>query len=71
MALVRIIAMALLLVSVIFYFTAKEYAIYPAALGFIMIALINLPVNIWINIQLRKAKKEKPEQSDPGQIDNK
>ena len=57
MSLVRIIAMVLLLAAVILYFTQPAYAMYPAMAGFIMIAFINLPLNFWVNWQLRRKKE--------------
>ncbi len=57
MSLVRIIAMVLLLAAVILYFTQPAYAMYPAMTGFIMIAFINLPLNFWVNRQLRRSKE--------------
>jgi len=35
MKLVRIIAVVLIIAAVVLYFTAKEFALYPAAVGFI------------------------------------
>jgi len=57
MRLVRIIALVLIIAAVVLYFTAKEYALYPAAVGFVLIALINLPLNIWIAINREKHRK--------------
>jgi|GEM_PF-2896938 len=54
MRLVRIIAAVLIVVAIVLYFTAKEYALYVAILGFALIALINIPLNIWIAFQQRK-----------------
>ena len=64
MTLVRIAAMILLLVAVILYFTHTRYAIYPAILGFAMIALINLPMNFWINRTQKKEELRKFESED-------
>lgn len=58
MNLVRIIAVVLIILSAILYFTAKEYALYPAVAGFILIALINLPLNIWLAYKREKLRKE-------------
>ena len=57
MKLVRIIAAVLIIVAIVLYFTAKEYALYPAALGFIMIALINIPLNIWMGFKRNQERK--------------
>lgn len=54
MNLVRIIAVIMVIASAILYFSAKDYAIYPAIVGFAMIALINLPLNVWITYKQRK-----------------
>lgn len=56
MNLVRIIAIVLVIASAALYFTARQYAIYPAILGFAMIALINLPLNIWIAYKQNKSR---------------
>ena len=61
MGTVRIIAVILIIVAVILYFTAKEYALYPAAVGFVLIALINLPLNIWLAIKGEKQRKRELE----------
>ena len=61
MKLVRIAAMVLIIAAVILYFTAKEYALYPAAVGFVLIALINLPLNIWLAIKQGKQRKQELE----------
>jgi hypothetical protein len=61
MKLVRIIAAVLIIVAIILYFTAKEYALYPAALGFLIVALINLPLNIWLAFKREKQKKRELE----------
>jgi hypothetical protein len=61
MRLVRIIAVVLIIAAVVFYFTAKEYAIYPAAIGFLLVALINLPLNIWLAIKREKLRKRELE----------
>ena len=55
---VRIIALVLIVASVILYFTAKEYALYTAITGFSVIALINLPLNIWLAFKREKRRKE-------------
>lgn len=57
MNLVRIIAAAMIIASAILYFTAKEYALYPAIAGFAIIALVNLPLNIWLAVQREKQRK--------------
>ena len=66
MNLVRIIAVGLIIASAVLYFTAKEYAIYPAIAGFAIIALINLPLNIWLAIQREKARKHEKERYENG-----
>ena len=58
MNIVRIIAVVLVIVSAILYFYAREYALYPAIVGFAIIALINLPLNIWLSIQKEKIRKK-------------
>lgn len=58
MNLVRIIAVIMIIASAILYFTAKEYAIYPAIVGFAMIALINLPLNIWLTYKQRQMQNK-------------
>jgi len=58
MKIVRIIAMVLIITSLVLYFTAKEYALYPAIAGFAIIALINLPLNIWLAVQRGKLRKK-------------
>ena len=62
MKLVRMIAAILIIAAIILYFTAKEYALYVAAVGFAMIALINLPINIWLAFQNEKIKKAEMKQ---------
>ena len=62
MRLVRIIAAVLIIAAVVLYFTAKEYALYPAAVGFLLVALINLPLNIWLAIKREKQRKQDLEQ---------
>lgn len=57
MNLVRIIAAVMIIASAILYFTAKEYALYPAIAGFAIIALVNLPLNIWLAVQREKQRK--------------
>ncbi|HSG68689.1 MAG TPA: hypothetical protein VK994_08280 [Bacteroidales bacterium] len=64
MTLVRIAALVLLLAAVILYFTYPAYAMYPAIIGFAMIALINLPLNFWINRRQRKEEIRKFEAED-------
>jgi hypothetical protein len=66
MNLVRIVAVVLIIVSAVLYFTAKEYAIYPALAGFAVIALINLPLNIWLAFQREKQRKLEMEQYEAG-----
>lgn len=66
MNLVRIIAVVLIIASAILYFTAREYALYPALAGFAMIALINLPLNIWLAIQREKERKRELETYEKG-----
>ena len=56
--LVRIVAIVLVIASGILYFTAREYAFYPAIAGFAIIALINLPLNIWLAMKRERMKKE-------------
>lgn len=58
MNLVRIIAVVLIIIGAVLYFTAKEYALYPAIAGFAIIALINIPLNIWLAVQRGKLRKE-------------
>jgi len=58
MNLVRIIAVVLIIASTILYFTAKEYALYPAIAGFALIALINLPLNLWLAYKRERQRKE-------------
>lgn len=58
MNLVRIIAVVLIIIGAVLYFTAKEYALYPAIAGFAIIALINIPINIWLAMQRGKLRKE-------------
>jgi len=66
MNLVRIIAVVLVIASAILYFTAREYALYPALAGFAMIALINLPLNIWLAIQRERGRKRELETYEKG-----
>ena len=61
MNLIRIIAVVLIIISAALYFTAKEYALYPAVVGFALIALINLPLNIWLAIHREKQRKQEME----------
>ncbi len=58
MKIVRIIAVVLIIVSAVLYFTAKEYALYPAIAGFAIIALINIPLNIWLAVRRGKLDKK-------------
>ena len=58
MNIVRIIALILIIASVILYFTAKEFALYTAIAGFAVIALINLPLNLWLALKREKKRKE-------------
>lgn len=62
MNIVRVIAVVLIIVAAILYFYATEYAIYPAIIGFALIALVNLPLNIWLSIQRGKINKNKFEE---------
>lgn len=61
MNLVRIIAVVLIIAAAVLYFTAKDYAFYPAIAGFAIIALINLPLNIWLALKREKMRKEEME----------
>lgn len=61
MNIVRIIAVVLVIVAAVLYFYAKEYAVYPAIVGFALIALINLPLNIWLSIQRGKIHRKQQE----------
>jgi len=58
MNLVRIIAVVLIIASTILYLTAKEYALYPTIAGFALIALINLPLNLWLAYKRERQRKE-------------
>jgi membrane protein YdbS with pleckstrin-like domain len=58
MNIIRIIAVLLVILAAILYFYAREYAVYPAIVGFVLIALINLPLNIWLNMQRNKINKK-------------
>ena len=62
MNIVRIIAIGLVIVAAVLYFYAPEYAIYPAIIGFALIALINLPLNVWLSMQREKEKKQQLKQ---------
>lgn len=64
MNIVRIVAAALVVASAILYFSAREYAIYPAIAGFAIIAFINLPLNVWMATQRGKIKKDQAVKSD-------
>jgi hypothetical protein len=70
MKLVRIIAAVLVVLAIVLYFTAKEYALYPAALGFILVALINLPLNIWLAFKREKERKIELEKYEAGRKDS-
>ncbi len=61
MNIVRIIAVILVIVAAVLYFYAKEYALYPAIVGFALIALVNLPLNIWLSIQRGKIHRKQQE----------
>jgi len=61
MNIVRIIAVVLVIIAALLYFYAREYALYPAIVGFALIAMINLPLNIWLSIQRDKNRKNKQE----------
>jgi hypothetical protein len=67
MRLVRIIAAVLIIVAMVLYFTAKEYALYPAALGFILIALINIPLNIWLGFKRNRERRKEIEKFEAEQ----
>jgi len=54
MKLVRMVAAVLFVVAIILYFTEKEYALYVGIVGFALIALINIPLILWIAYQQRK-----------------
>jgi len=66
MNLVRIIAVVLVIASAVLYYTAREHALYPALLGFALIALINLPLNIWLAFQREKERKREMENYEAG-----
>ena len=66
MNIVRIVAVVLIIASAALYFSAKEYSLYPAIAGFAIIALINLPLNIWLAIQKEKDKKAQMKNVDAG-----
>jgi len=68
---IRIIAAILIIVAIILYFTAKEYALYTAIAGFAIIALVNIPLNLWITFQNGKIRKEETEENDSRQKNNK
>lgn len=70
MNIVRIIAVVMIIASAILYFSAKEYALYPAIAGFAIIALINLPLNIWLAIQKEKNKKAQMNHYEADRNDN-
>ena len=55
--LVRIIAAILIVLAIVLYFTSKEYAFYVAAAGIAIIALINIPLIIWVSIKNEKIRK--------------
>ena len=57
MSIIRIIAVILIISSAVLYFTVREYALYPAILGFALITLINLPLNIWLAIKKKQTRK--------------
>jgi hypothetical protein len=63
---VRIIAAAMVVLAAVLYFTAREYALYPAVVGFALIALINLPLNIWLALQREKMQKREREKYEAG-----
>jgi hypothetical protein len=69
MKLVRIIAAVLIVAAIVLYFTAKEYALYPAAVGFILVALINIPLNIWLAFKREKERKEEIAKYEAGRKD--
>jgi hypothetical protein len=58
MNMVRFAAVILIIASATLYFTAKEYALYPAIVGFALFIFINMPIHIWIAIQNEKIKKQ-------------
>jgi hypothetical protein len=70
MNIVRIFAVVMIIASAILYFTAKQYAIYPAIAGFAMIAFINLPLNIWLAFKNERAKKQQMEEYKAGRKNN-
>ena len=70
MNIVRIAAVVLIVASAVLYFTAKEYALYPAAAGFALIALINLPLNVWLAFQREKIRKAEMQQYEAGRKGN-
>lgn len=62
MNIIRVIAVVLVILAAILYFYAREYAMYPAIVGFVLIALINLPLNIWLSMQRNKISKKDQEE---------
>jgi len=62
MNMVRFAAVILVIAAVVLYFTEKEYALYTAIVGFALMVLINLPINIWLAIQNAKMKKKERSQ---------
>ena len=68
---IRIIAAILIIVAIILYFTAKEYALYTAIAGFAIIALVNIPLNLWITYQNGKIRKKEMEAFDTSRKENK
>ena len=62
MNMVRFAAVILVIAAVVLYFTEKEYALYTAIVGFALMVLINLPINIWLAIQNAKMKKKERDQ---------
>jgi hypothetical protein len=70
MNIVRIFAVVLIVASAVLYFTAKQYAIYPAIAGFAIIAFINMPLNIWLAFKSERAKKQQMEEYEAGRRGN-
>ncbi len=71
MNLVRIAAAALILASAVLYFTAEEYALYPALLGFLLMLFINMPIHIWLAVKKEKERKEQLKQFEAERKENK
>ena len=71
MNLVRIAAVVLILASAVLYFTAEEYALYPALLGFAIMLFINMPIHIWLAVNKEKGRKEQLKQFEAERKENK